>query len=131
MPEEPPQQPHWNDQLRLRSVPIAFEPLFGWRFLRHEPIAAGRDVVLAAVRVDVEDDPVSRLLTRLVIRVSVAVLGGELAQQVQRHLDREVLARVLAGGEQDLGLGLVGGDVVGDLDAHSARPWYELPRLKR
>ena len=59
---------------------------------------------------------ISRESTMPLIRGSVAYLRGQLADQVQRHLDRQVLARVLAGGEQHLGLALVDADVVGDLD---------------
>ena len=51
---------------------------------------------------------ISRLLTMLVTRESVPYLGAQLAQQVERHLDGEVLAGVLVVGEQHLGLGLVG-----------------------
>src|SRR3954453_7508395 len=36
VPDEPPQQPHCQLQLRLRSVPTADEPAFGCRFLRHD-----------------------------------------------------------------------------------------------
>ena len=51
----------------------------------------------------------SRLLTRLVIRESDAVAVDQLVQDVERHLDGQVLAGVLVGVEQDLGLVLVGG----------------------
>ena len=59
---------------------------------------------------------ISRESTMPLIRGSVRVLAGQLVDQVERHLDREVLARVLAGAEQHLGLALVDADVVGDLD---------------
>ena len=51
---------------------------------------------------------ISRLFTMFCDPRVGAVVVAELAQQVQRHLDGEVLAGVLVVGEQDLGLGLVG-----------------------
>jgi uncharacterized protein (UPF0218 family) len=59
---------------------------------------------------------ISRESTMFRIRASPGVVRRQLAQQVERHLDREVLARVLVGGEHHLRLGLVGRDVVGHLE---------------
>ena len=127
MPDEPPQQPQLKPQLRLRSVPTAVDPAFGWRFLRHERYDAGRDVVLAAVRVHVRDDPD---LARIHVGLAGPRVSASWCGEVERHLDREVLAGVLAGGEQDLGLGLVGGDVVGDLDRRQITPLVGLMPIR-
>ncbi len=73
-------------------------------------------VVLGAVGVDRRDDPdlvaVDDVRDPRVRTVSV----GEPAQDRQALLEREVLASVVQRIEQDLRFGLVGSDVVGDLD---------------
>ena len=50
---------------------------------------------------------ISRLFTMFVIWASVPVVVGEQVEQVERLLDRQVLAGVMEGVEQDLGLALV------------------------
>jgi hypothetical protein len=78
-------------------------------------VGTGGDVVLAAVGVDVEDDvDLAAVDQRPDLRVGV-VFAGQLVEQVEAHLDGEVLAGVLAALEEHLGFGLVGRDVVADL----------------
>src|SRR6185503_5460554 len=90
----------------------------GLAVLAPRAVAAGGDVVLRAVRVHRRDDPdlaavhdgADPGVGRVVVRVQV--------QQVDRHLHGQVLAGVVVGVVEHLGLGLVGADVVGDLDGH-------------
>ncbi len=79
-------------------------------------VAAGGDVVLAAVRVEVRDHPDLPVVDDIGDPAVGGVLVAEFVQQVERHLDGEVLAGVLVGGEEHLGFVLVGTDVVADLD---------------
>src|SRR5215470_8017639 len=80
------------------------------------PVRAGGDVVLAAVGVQVGQDPDLARVDQIGDLGVGAVATGEQVHQVEGHLDGEVLAGVLVVGEQHLGLVLVGSDVVGDLD---------------
>jgi hypothetical protein len=71
LPDDPPQQPHLYDQLRLRSVPTAVLPLLGCRFLRHHryyPVAMSNSPPsgLRSGRIQI-----SRVSTREVTRASV------------------------------------------------------------
>ena len=70
---------------------------------------------------------ISRVLTRLVIRGVGAVALGQPAQDRERLLEREVLAGVVDAVEHDLGLGLVGGDVVGELGDPDGAALVALP----
>ncbi len=86
------------------------------------PRAVGRvgavnagQVVLGTVRVDVEDDPdLASVHEGGHGRVRPVVVGEEM-ERVEGLLERQVLAGVVEGVEEDLGLGLVRGDVVADL----------------
>ena len=82
------------------------------------PVRPGGDVVLAAVRVDRRHDPDLPAVDDVGDPGVGAVAVGEQVEQVDRHLDGQVLTGVLLGVEQDLGLVLVGADVVGDLHRH-------------
>ena len=82
------------------------------------PVRPGGDVVLAAVRVDRRHDPDLPAVDDVGDPGVGAVAVGEEVEQVDRHLDGQVLTGVLLGVEQDLRLVLVGADVVGDLHRH-------------
>src|SRR3954452_23163146 len=88
VPLEPPQQPHCQPQLRFRSVPTWLEPAVGWAVLAPRGVGAGGDVVLAAVGVEVEDDEdLARVDEARDLRIG-RVLGRQLIEQVEAHLDR-------------------------------------------
>ena len=55
------------------------------------------------------------LVTRLPRLGALAVLAGQQVEHVDGHLGAEVLARVVEAVEEDLGLALIGADVVADL----------------
>jgi hypothetical protein len=105
-------------------APVAVQVGAERRLAALAPVARelGPRVVLAAVRVEVEDDVDLGLGDEV---DDARVAARELVEQVERLFDRDVLARVLAGDEQHLGLELVDHHVVGDLH----RP--QLPALRR
>ena len=74
------------------------------------------DVVLGAVGVDHEHDPDLARVDDLGDARVDAVAVDEPVEDVQRHLGRHVLVGVVGAVEHDLGLVLVGRDVVRDLD---------------
>src|SRR5690606_31532795 len=77
--------------------------LVGLGVLPPRLVGAVGDVVLAAVRVDVGQDPDLPGIDQLGHLGVAAVVLGEGAQQVDRHLHGQVLAGVLGVGEQHLG----------------------------
>src|SRR5690606_1627957 len=89
--------------------------LVGLGVLPPRLVGAVGDVVLAAVRVDVGQDPDLPGIDQLGHLGVAAVVLGEGAQQVDSHLHGQVLAGVLGVGEQHLGAVVVGADVGGDL----------------
>ena len=91
------------------------EPDVGWRFFRQSPFGKFADVVHVAVRIHREDDPGLALVDERADRLVGRVVLGQDPQQVQRLLDGQPLAGVMKGVDEDLGLVLVLGDVVGDL----------------
>ena len=97
-------------------MPTYDDPLLGCRFLRHARYGLAGQVVLAAVGIDHEHDEDLALVHDPGDPRVGAVAVGQPAKDRQGLLYREVLAGVVEAVEQDLGLGLVGGDVVGDLD---------------
>ena len=78
-------------------------------------IRGAGQVVLAAVGVDHEDDVDLAAVDDVRDPLVRAVAVGQPAQDREALLDRQVLAGVVEAVEEDLGLGLVGLDVVGDL----------------
>ena len=98
------------------------------------PGAVGRtgEVVFGAVGVDREDDPDLAAVDDVGDPLVGAVAIRQPAQDRQRLLEREVLAGVVESVEHDLGLGLVGRDVVGDLgDPQVAAPVALADRAER
>ena len=94
---------------------MAVEPAFGWRFLRQARYGSPVRSYSAPSGLTDEDDPDLARVDDVRDPGVGAVAVGQPAQDRERLLEREVLAGVVEPVEQDLGLGLVGRDVVGDL----------------